>query len=508
MKKVFFCFLFLISTVFAFSQNYEINLSINAHTDTVFLGSYYVGRDRLRVNDTIVLRNGNGVFRSDRELPNGLYFLASDGKMLFEFIVGDNKRFSIVADTADLANPVFTNSPDNDIYFGYRRLTFELGREQQQLAELFRNATNDDERREIIDRQRVLQVESLERIDRFIEDNRHLYVSKILKSEIPLQARMPDPPRDAEGNVTDPNFQYNWYRRHFFDNLDITDPDMMRTPSYHDKLFDYITRVIPQHTDSINAGIDRVLTMAQTRARAIDNDVAFRYILGSLFNHFLESQDLIRGFVVPENVWAHITEKWFIPYAHWSTEETMENLKKEINDIKPNLIGNHAPPIENLMILPPEHFRVAAMDTAVKNDVHAGRMVSDFRRDNALRSKFTVLYFWDFTCGHCRTSIQELYEVWEEHNDKGLQVITVQIYYTDRQSKGRWIDFVNENSMFGNSWFNTWSPYDHKFRELYNTATVPVLYLLDENFDIIIRGNLRRPIGVETIKDFFDRQDQ
>ena len=181
-------------------------------------------------------------------------------------------------------------------------------------------------------------------------------------------------------------------------------------------------------------------------------------------------------------------------------------MKKEINDIKPNLIGKQTPPLEMLMILPPEHFKAAEMDTAIKFDYHAGRMVNDFRSDNQLKSKFTVLFFWDFTCGHCKTAIQELYNVWEEHKDKGLQVITVQLHLSQRQDKGRWIDYVNQHNMFGAGWYNAWSPYDHKFRNLYNIASTPVIYLLDENFDIIIRGNVRRSIGVETIKDFFERQ--
>ena len=499
LKNIF--LLLVLSASSVFSQNYEITVAINTRHDTVLLGSYYVRRDRPRVNDTIVLRNGSGVFRSDRELPNGVYFLASDGKLLFDFIVGDNKRFGIVADTADFINLTsFTNSPDNDVYFGFRRLNIELGRQQQQLSELFRNAASDEERSEIINRQRTLQRESLERIDDMIADNSHLYVSKILKSEIPVQARIPEPPRDAAGNITDPTYQYRWWRRHFFDNLNIFDPDMMRTPSYEDKLFEYITRVIPQHSDTICAEIDKMLLKAQQT----DENV-FRFIMGTLFNHFLESTDLVRDAVVPENVWACITENWYIPYAHWATEETIENLKKEINDIKPNLIGNRAPPMEMLKILPPDHFRVAAMDTAIKFDPHAGRTVNDFRTDNELKSKFTVLYFWDFTCGHCRSSIQELFNIWENNKDKGLQVINVQTYYSQRQDKGRWIDFVNEQNLFGVGWFNTWSPYNHEFRRLYNTATVPTIYLLNENFDILLRGNTRRGIGVETIKDFFDR---
>jgi len=201
----------------------------------------------------------------------------------------------------------------------------------------------------------------------------------------------------------------------------------------------------------------------------------------------------------------HLVENWYLPFATWSTEENTENLKDLVEKRKPNLIGKHAPPIEMLTILPPDHFKAAALDTAIKHDVYVGKVIDDFRKE--LKSKYTALFFWDFTCGHCKQSIQELFNVWEEHKDKGLQVITIQIHFTgERKDKGNWIDFINEKNFFGTGWYNAWSPYSHNYSKFYNTATVPVLYLLDENFDILLRGNLKNNIGAETIKEFFDNQ--
>jgi hypothetical protein len=277
---------------------------------------------------------------------------------------------------------------------------------------------------------------------------------------------VPEPPRDEEGNITDPTFQYRWYRANFFNNLNIFDPEMMRNHFYEERLFEFLTRVIPQHTDTICVEIDKILTKAQT------NDAVFRYILITLFSHFLESKDIIRGLVVPENIWVYLAEKWYIPFAYWSTDEYLNNLKEQINKRKPNLIGKHAPPLELLTVLPPEHFKAAALDTAIKFDLYAGRMLEDFRKE--YKSKFTVLFFWDYSCGHCKQSIQELHNIWQEFKDMGVQIITVQIYFTSRKDKGKWIDFVNEHDLFG--WVNAWSPYSHKYKDLYNVDNVPVMY--------------------------------
>ena len=70
------------------------------------------------------------------------------------------------------------------------------------------------------------------------------------------------------------------------------------------------------------------------------------------------------------------------------------------------------------------------------------------------------------------------------------------MYYSERRDKGTWIDFVNENNMFGEGWYNAWSPYNHDFRQLYNIINVPTIYLLDENGVILFRT-----IRIENLKE-------
>ena len=488
----------LMATVSVFSQKYEISISMKTKNDTVMLTHVFAKKEPVWLDTTIVLKNGKGVFKGNKVLPKGLYSIYNNRRK-YDIIIGDHQVFGIVIDTADFIKQTkFTDSPDNDVFFKYLNHNNERNKHLQQLSELYKNATSDAEKNDINAKRNILSRESLEYIDKLIEENKQLYVSKIIKSLIPILARLPEPPRDELGNITDPNFQYRWWRSHFFDNLNIFDPDMLRTEFYEDKVLEYMTRVIPQHTDTICAELDKILEKARI------NDEIFRCILVSVYNLYADSKDIVRGYVVPENVWIHLVEKWYIPYATWSTDENIENLRKEVANRKPNLIGKHAPPMEMLVVLPTEHFKAAALDTAIMFNVYAGKIIEDFRKE--LKSKFTVLLFWEFTCSHCKQTIQELFKVWEEYKDDGLQVLTVQIHLTDRKDKGKWIDFVNEKNLFGAGWINAWSPYSYKYKELYNLPNVPVIYLLDENFDIILRGNLKGNIGAETIKEFFDNQ--
>jgi hypothetical protein len=86
-----------------------------------------------------------------------------------------------------------------------------------------------------------------------------------------------------------------------------------------------------------------------------------------------------------------------------------------------------------------------------------------------------------------------------KENKVDVQIVTVQTVVTDKQGKGKWIDFMNEKELFG--WTNAWSPYSYKYKEFYNITSVPVIYLLDDKFNIIIRG-----IPIDTLKEFFNNQ--
>ena len=56
----------LLATIPVFSQNYEISVALKSRNDTVFLGYYYAKSDRRYACDTVVLKNGKGVFRGNK----------------------------------------------------------------------------------------------------------------------------------------------------------------------------------------------------------------------------------------------------------------------------------------------------------------------------------------------------------------------------------------------------------------------------------------------------------
>ena len=475
--------LFLFVVFPCFSQGYEISISMKTKNDTVMLTHIFAKDQPVWLDTTIVLKNGKGVFKGNKVLPKGLYSVYNHHRK-FDLLIGDSQKFGIEADTADFYHlNRFISSPDNDAFYDYIRDNIQRGKQQQQLNEQYKNAADDAEKNAIREQLQTLRKEKMALMQKSVSDNEGLYAGKYLKAQMPLD--VPEPPRDDQGRITDSSYVYRWYRAHFFDNFNIYDPDMLRIPQYEEKLLEYLKWFYQYHlrifpVDTVCAELDRMLTKAKA-----DKGV-FQCVLATMYNHFANSDLMVR-----ENIWVHLVDQWYVPYADWAK---VDEMKKNADKVRATLIGNIAPPLEQLQWLPPDHFKAAALDTAIKNDIYAGTIIPDFRKN--IPSNYLAIIFWDINCSHCKKSIQELWDVYEAHKDKGLQVIAVQVLQT-KDAKARWIDFINDHDMLG--WFNAWIIYDQKWRDLYETSNVPVMYLLNEKKEILFKR-----IQPDQIKSFME----
>ena len=469
------------ATFSGFSQHYEISISIKSKNDTAYLTHIFAKDDpkKLYVDTVIVLKNGKGAFKGKKILPKGLYYIYNDNRR-FQILIGENQKFGIETDTTDFFSRTrFTNSPDNDAFYAFMRHDIQRAAKSQQLNEQFKNAAGDAEKNAIRKQAQELNHERQELMQRLIRENEGRYVSKFLKTLMPLE--LPEPPKDEQGRVADSTFLYRWYRAHFFDHLNIYDPDMLRTPLYEDKLVEYLKWFSRNHPlDTICAENDRIL------AKAIHNKEVFRCVLAIIYTHYGGSDLMIR-----ENIWVHLVDNWYVPHADWAN---VEEMKKNADKVRATLIGKPAPPLDDLQWLPPDHLKAAAMDTAIKNDIYAGKIIPDFRKN--IQSKYLAIIFWDIGCSHCKKAMQELWEVYEACKDKGLQVIAIQVLQ-QKDSKAKWIDFVNEHGMY--DWFNAWIIYNQKWRDMYETSVVPIIYLLNEKKEILFKR-----VQPEQIKGFVE----
>ena len=431
--------------------------------DTLILGEYFTSR--MIPLDTLVLdRNGKGVFEGSDPLDGGMYLIYFDPNHYLDFLVGDDQVLSIQTDTGDFAGSVrFEGSEDNRIFQEYKDyLQLKRGELETQQA-LLEKASGESEKEQIREAQKKINLEMEEYMDRIESEHTGLFVRDFIGA-----TREPVPPDHLLNGSRrhDDSVRYFYYKTHYLDHFDPFDIRLLHTPIYENKIKSYISRATTQHTDSLIAAVDFLLEGSR------QNEDLYRYLLITLFNHFAESK-----YMGMEVVYFHIAENYYIPDATWSSPDFISKLKDNLEKSKPTLIGQKAP---NLVMrrIPPEHFQMAAQDTAIKRDPHIGE---DFFIHD-VDARFTILYFWEADCGHCKTITPALHEVYARLKEKDVEVIAVHAI-NSIEGKEKWVDFINNYGM--HDWINCWSPYSNEFRRLYNLLAYPQIMILDRDKKII-----------------------
>jgi len=453
------------------AQGYEIKIKIPALKDSsLVLGHHFASASALYPDDTIVLdKKGLGAFKSKKPLPGGMYvifFPAS--KKYFDFFIGNNQVFSIEADTTNfLKTAKFTGSLENKLFYEYQNLIADKRQIADKLFELKKKATSPEQKDSLSKAIDNITQEVTTYTKKLISDNPNFTFTVFLKSLQEIE--VPDPPRNAQGKIIDSAFQYHYYHKHYFDNFNIADVRLLRTPVYEQKIKNYIEKVIPPVPDTINKEVD--ILLEKTRV----NEEVFRYMLVILFNHYASSQ--IMGM---DAVFVHIAEKWYLPFATWSDKEFKDKLQKEVNKKKPNLLGNIAPNLK-LIEVSADHFMAAKTDTALKSNPYVGTPLNLLD----IKGKFLIVVFWEADCGHCKKAIPMLHDtIYQQLKDKGVKVLAIHMI-ASVEGKRKWIDFVNEHRMY--DWINAWSPYSYEYKDLYDVYSTPIIYILDENKKIIAK---------------------
>jgi thiol-disulfide isomerase/thioredoxin len=448
------------------AQGYRIDVELRGlSNDTILLGEYFTSR--MIPKDTIVLdKNGRGIFDGEEAFTGGLYLVYFDPAHYFDLLLGDDQDLSINADTSDLVNGVsFRDTEDNRIFQEYKNFLQNKRGELEKLTTRYSSAATASDSSEILSQQKKINMEMETYMDRIEAEYSTLFVSDFVGA-----TREPFPPESMLTGERrhDDSIRYFYYREHYFDRFDPFNVRLLHTPLYEGKIMNYLTKAVPQHPDSLIVAVDYLLTGSKKDLEL------YRYMLITLFNHFAESK-----FIGMDGVYFHIAEYYYIPDATWSGPEFLVKLKENLANNKPTLIGQKAP---NLILreVPEEHFGMAAMDTTIKKDPHIGQ---DFYIHD-IDASYTILYFWESDCGHCQKSTPALHEVYTRLRDKGVEVLSVHVI-NSIEGKEKWIDFVNENQLFG--WKHCWSPYSNEFRNLYNLQSYPQLFVLDRDKIIVAK---------------------
>lgn len=240
------------------------------------------------------------------------------------------------------------------------------------------------------------------------------------------------------------------------------EPRLLHSPlPVYSLMCHYLTDQGIYHTDSLLAVVDGVMK------RCTDPDVRDFY-LGYFFHLFDQHNPDYDPILV--HLYDDFDRSWISgEYAPW--------YKRKVDRIRRILPG-------------------ARLPLVYSHDID-GHMHSV----NELKSKYTVLWFWDPDCDHCLTETPRLHELFQEYGDKyDFRVFAVEV----NGDYERWKDFSDEHRLW--DWTNLTvakGEPSHDFFDYFDIMTTPVMFLVDNTQNHTI---IARQWTLEELMEYFEQK--
>lgn len=466
MMKRFFGILFFLSAFSSLStaqKGHEIKVKIDDFKEQELYLGYYL-QDKQYLLDTATLgSDGYFTFAGEGITPGGMFLVVMPpDNQYFQLLIDENsQRFSVHC--KNKLNPtegmVIKGSEDNKVFYDYLQF---LAIKRPEVARLQNGIdkpeTSEKEKESLQQQIDAINKEVMDYQDNLIHKHPQSLTAIIIRSNLPL-----DVP-EFEGETKDVEVKkWQYAKKHYFDNLDLSDPRMLRTPFLFQRLDHFVNKMTIQHPDSINQSLFYVLEKMKPA------EETFKYYLIHFLNTYAKSQ--IVGF---DAVYVFLAQTYYATgLAPWTDEEQLIKIIENANKLEPLLIGKIAPNIK--------------MSTRDNKEM----WLHDFQ------SPYTVLFIWDPDCGHCKKSMPKVVEFYNQYKDKGVAIFAICTKLYDEIEKC-W-ETIDQNGM--GIWFNTIDPYNRsKFRTLYDVKTTPQIYILDEKKEI-----LSKRIGAEQIGEVMEQ---
>jgi len=407
-------------TIFAQKITFKV---IDQPDTTVHLVKYQ--GSKLYYADTAEIKKGIVEFDGSKQKA-GLIGLLLPGEKLIEAIY-DGKDVDIETSGENyVANMKVKKSDENKLFNEYVRFVSDKRGTAQKIhkqMEEIGDKENDSYKKLESELQAInSEVETFQK--EFIAQHSDKLVAQMMRAtmDIPL----PEPPKDENGNITDSNFVYHYFRDHYFDNIDFSNDALVNTPIFGNKIeFYFSNRMLIQHQD----------TILKYAYQLIDNKMtptskAFEYVVSYVASTFGKSNQM--GM---DKVYIMMLDKYYCSKnkqgkspAYWMTEEKLKEACEKVDVQKTLVLGAKAPNI----ILPDTLDR--AWDKL--------NWINMYKLD----AEYTVLYFWEHTCGFCKKITPKLAELY----DKKLKDRNIEVYAVGKasgESYKKWKEYIVENNL-------------------------------------------------------------
>lgn len=458
---IFNLFLGFLCNWFAPAKGYDIEVTLlNAPNDTLYLGYYYA--DKQYIKDTVVAQNGIYHFKKDSALLPGVYLLVMPPKNEFiQIFINQNEQNLVIhADMKDITKTIkFKGSLDNELFYGYLNFLDIQRPAAQRLSESIKSEKDSS-------KIKALQAQ-LELVNTAVRDKQKELVSHYPQSITAMLIRSTFEINFPEfkGESADIEMKkYLYYKAHYFDNINVTDDRIIRSPLLHDRMEYYVEKLTVQDPDSINKSLDYLYALLKP------NDENFKFYLIHFLNKYATSK--VVGF---DAVYVHLVDEYYSKgFAPWIDSTQLAKMQNNSASLRPILIGKTAPEIKVMRY--PDQSALSL---------------------HSIKSPYTILFIWDPECSHCKASLPIVVKFYDKWKSKGVEVLAICTQFTDKVPNC-W-KYLDEQKI-APGWINAADPYHQsKYKVLYDVKSTPQFFILDANKKILVKG-----VGAEQLEEVMD----
>jgi len=442
---------------------YNIQFEVEGlqHGDTCILAHYYADQNKI-VDSSVVNANGKVIFAGDKNLSNGVYIIVLPKKTYIEFVVpNDDQEFEIAFDTSlsPLKKSV-TGSTENTVFFDFDKYAIGPGQKKRELIAEFKAAESPEQKQELR--------EAIHKIDEDVDAQRKLVVknnpntfsAKLFNAVIDIEI-----PENLKNDTT--GKRYTYFKNHYWDNIDLSDDGMIRTPIFKSKLEYFIGKVIQPDTLilAIDALVDRI-----EKAGAME---LYKYVVWWNTNHHEESK-----LMCMDKVLHHMAKKYYCAgKCYWADSSLVAKMCEHAEKIGPSLCGNLAP------------------DMTLEDTT----FIRKFQL-HKINSPVTIIVIWSHSCGHCKKDIPKLKAMYDSMHQRGVEVYAI---HNNSEWK-EWKAFIIKHKL---NWLNVMdASATATYRKDYNIQTTPQVFMLDHNKVIRYKNPPAENVGL--IADMMLKQYQ
>lgn len=379
-------------------------------------------------------------------LKKGMYQLETEYGSTLDFLYDNSSVKFVVKDFYDLSSVEFINSQLNTDWLAYQLFKEQTFESLALLKPLLRNYNkNSDFFMDAKKEYQYIQDKFISFTDSLMRNDN--YASNLIKVDRFTPLNLDD----------DFNKQRNYLNANFFNDVDFNDLSLIPTNVLTTKIIDFLS--IQQTSDknsdeqimSFILGIDNVLY------RASVNYDMYKFIFQYLIEGFNEL-----GY---ENVVDYMTR---IPYSD-EMDCSVEQYNELLSIVEFNSrvrIGSLAKNISGKTIFN-EDFDLYSID-----------------------SDFTIVYFWSYTCEHCRDNIKYLKRFLDENNNFSLVAVSV------KGDLKKIKNLVKKEKIRG-FFYHDGMEWDSPYVSDYAVTATPSFFILDKDKNIIYK-----PFDFKELTDF------